>query len=301
MKIAVIGLGAIAEKAYLPVLTAVPGLQLHLVTRSAERLQQFGERYNLPHRHSCLETVLEQGIDAAFVHVATSAHSDIVDQLLRAGVHVYVDKPLASSLGECTRLVELAEEKGRLLTVGFNRRYAPAYFGLQDCRRDLIIMQKNRRSLPAVPRQVIFDDFIHVVDTLRFLLPAGPERVSVEGQVREGLLNHVVVTLSGQGFTAIGMMNRMSGGDEESLEVMGAGKKRRVLNLRDVTDHRHGLQVLTPGPDWKPTTWVRGFDQMCARFLEDVRLGSEPDTRDALETHRLCELITGECVGLNVD
>ncbi len=69
--------------------------------------------------------------------------------------------------------MELAEERGVSLAVGFNRRFAPGYAQCADHPRELILMQKNRIGLPEDPRTMVLDDFIHVVDTLRFLVP-GP-------------------------------------------------------------------------------------------------------------------------------
>ena len=173
LKIGVIGLGDIAQKGYLPVLAALPGLELHLHTRTPATLDLIGDVYRLPHRHTSLDTLLDQGLDAAFVHAPTVVHPEIVTRLLEAGVPTYVDKPLAYELADSERLVRLAEEREVSLAVGFNRRFAPGYTQCADHPRELILMQKNRIGLPEEPRAMILDDFIHVVDTLRFLVP-GP-------------------------------------------------------------------------------------------------------------------------------
>ena len=89
-----------------------------------------------------------------------------------------VDKPLAAT-SRRPALVELAEARDRSLAVGFNRRYAPPYAALADLPRTVVLMQKNRVGQPDAPRRLVFDDFIHVVDTLRFLLPADEEVVDV--------------------------------------------------------------------------------------------------------------------------
>lgn len=172
------------------------------------------------------------------MHAPTAVHPTIVARLLEAGVATYVDKPLAYELADSQRLVELAEERGVSLAVGFNRRLAPGYAQCAEHPRELILMQKNRVGLPEDPRTLVLDDFIHVVDTLRFLAPGPIEHTVVRARVREGLMEHVVLQLSGDGFTAIGTMNRMNGSTEEILEVSGQDTKRQVLNLADVVDHK---------------------------------------------------------------
>ncbi|RLU80425.1 oxidoreductase [Streptomyces griseocarneus] len=292
MRVGCIGLGDIAEKAYLPVLALRPELELHLHTRTASTLDRVGATCRVPetHRHTTLDGLLGAGLDAAFVHAATAAHPMLVTRLLEAGVPVYVDKPLAYDHATSERLVRLAQEHGVSLMVGFNRRYAPGYAQCADHPRDLILLQKNRVGLAEDPRTLVFDDFIHVVDTLRFLAPGPVEHVDVRARVRDGLAEHVVLQLSGDGFTAIGAMNRMSGSTEEVLEVSGQDTKRQVVNLAEVVDHKGQPTVRRRG-DWVPVARQRGIEQIVLAFLDAVRAGKVLDAEDALRTHELCEEI----------
>ncbi|MEU8436779.1 Gfo/Idh/MocA family oxidoreductase [Streptomyces sp. NPDC029216] len=292
MKVGVIGLGDIAQKAYLPVLTTRPGVELHLQTRTPATLERLGAVHHVPEgrRHASLDALLAQGLDAAFVHAATSAHPEIVERLLEARVPTYVDKPLAYELADSRRLVELAEERGTSLFVGFNRRHAPGYAQCADLPRDLIVMQKNRVGLPEDPRTLVLDDFIHVVDTLRFLLPGEADHIDVRAVVREGLMSQVVLQMSGDGFTALGIMNRLSGSTEEVLEVSGQDSKRQVVNLAEVIDHKGQPTVRRRG-DWVPVARQRGIEQAVDTFLEAVETGKVLGARDALLTHELCERV----------
>lgn len=292
MKVGCIGLGDIAQKAYLPVLTTLPGTELHLQTRTPATLARVGETHHVPaeRRHTELDSLLATGLDAAFVHAATSAHAEIVTRLLEAGVPTYVDKPLAYELADSERLVALAEVRGTSLAVGFNRRHAPGYAQCLEQPRDLILLQKNRVGLPEDPRTLVLDDFIHVVDTLRFLAPGPVEHTDVRARIVDGLMHHVVLTLSGDGFTAIGTMNRMSGSAEEVLEVSGQDAKREVRNLADIVDHKGQPSVRRRG-DWVPVARQRGIEQAVHTFLDAVRAGKTLSAQDALRTHELCERI----------
>ncbi|MEU5659827.1 Gfo/Idh/MocA family oxidoreductase [Streptomyces sp. NPDC047737] len=292
MKVGCIGLGDIAQKAYLPVLTTLPGVELHLQTRTPATLAAVAAAHRIPadRCHEDLDSLLAQGLDAAFVHAPTSAHAEITRRLLEAGVPTYVDKPLAYEIADSERLVALAEELGVTLTVGFNRRLAPSYAQCAEHPRELILLQKNRVGLPEDPRTMVLDDFIHVVDTLRFLVPGPVSHVTVRARIAEGLMHHVVLQLSGDGFTAIGMMNRLNGSTEEILEVSGQDTKRQVLNLADVIDHK-GQPTLRRRGDWVPVARQRGIEQSVVSFLDAVRSGVLLSARDALETHRLCERV----------
>ncbi|WP_395759619.1 Gfo/Idh/MocA family oxidoreductase [Streptomyces althioticus] len=292
MKVGCIGLGDIAQKAYLPVLAVQPGVELHLQTRTPATLKRVGDTLHLPEaqRHADLDALVAAGLDAAFVHAPTDVHPQIVTRLLEAGVPTYVDKPLAYELADSERLVEFAEERGVSLAVGFNRRHAPGYAQCADHPRELILMQKNRVGLPEEPRRMILDDFIHVVDTLRFLVPGQVDDVTVRARAEDGLLHHVVLQLAGDGFTALGVMNRLSGSTEEILEVSGQDTKRQVVNLAEVIDHKGQPTVRRRG-DWVPVSRQRGIEQVTLAFLDAVRAGKTLSARDALATHELCERV----------
>jgi len=294
MRVAVIGLGSIAQRAYLPVLSALEGIDLVLCSRDEDRLSQVAARYRIRERTRQLTDLSSMRIDAAFVHAATEAHEDIVGFLLRQSIPVYVDKPIAYTLEASSRLVELSESTRTLLMVGFNRRYAPMYRQLTDQpQRRLVFMQKNRRTSLDTPRRVVFDDFIHVVDTLRFLAPGPIRDVRTDGYVLEGKFHHVLVQLSGAGFQLVGSMNRDSGAAEEVLEVMSPNNKWIVRNLIETSHWHAGTECVRRFDDWETVLHRRGFPQIISQFLDSVTAGHTGSTlaQDALQTHAVCEQV----------
>lgn len=163
MKVGVIGLGDIAEKAYLPIIGTRRDITLHIATRNLATLKRIGDEYRIPQeqRHQDVEGLLRSEVEAVFVHTATKSHFDIVHRLLQHGVHVYVDKPVDYFIDRTRQLAMLAEQHGRILMVGFNRRFAPMYQRLHSEEiPDMVLMQKNRVNLAGDVRSVILDDFI---------------------------------------------------------------------------------------------------------------------------------------------
>lgn len=292
LRVAMIGLGDIARKAYLPVLGPRPDVELTFVTRNAEALAALGAAWRVERLHADLDAALAQGFDAAFVHAATAAHPDIVRRLIEAGVPTLVDKPIADTAAESEALVDLAETRGVSLMVGFNRRYAPAYRDAAALNLPLVVMQKNRPGPLDDVRRAVFDDYIHVVDTIRFLVP-GTDEATVRGRARDGRLEHVVLSLSGDGRDAVGIMNRVSGASEEVLEVSGEGLKRKVIDIDQVID-QGATEALIRRGNWTSVGRQRGFEAMCEHFLDAVRDGRRLSALDALETHRLCETVVQE-------
>ncbi len=296
MKIGIIGIGDIAKKAYLPILGSKEGVELVLCTRNAQTLETMKLKYKHVTCVTTLEELLSHHIDGAFVHAATSAHYDIVKTLLDHGIPVHVDKPVCDNLKEVENLFQLAQQVNTPIFVGFNRRYSKWVADLTaEAPAHLVIHQKNRSTLPGPVREFIFDDFIHVVDTLRHLLREPITDLSVNGLIKEGLLYSVNIQLTTKSAVGIGIMNRYSGKNEERIEYMCPDKKIIIDDLNDCTIYQNQSQV-KPSPsgwDWVPLLTRRGFESMIADFLTAVKANSGYDTRaqGSLITHQLCEQI----------
>jgi virulence factor len=294
LRVGVIGLGAVARKAYLPVLASRQDLDIVLATRNLPVLEELGRQYRIANRVQTVEELIGAGVTAAFVHAATEAHGVIVGKLLASGIDVYVDKPLSYSIDESRDLVRLAASRGRILMVGFNRRYAPLYRTLSAISgKSLVLMEKHRAAPPEDVRTFVYDDFIHVVDTLRFLSPANAVGMHVAGVREDGLLKQLTVEWTTAGSTAVGIMTRGSGCDEERLEMASGDTSWRVLNLRSSAHWQGGAVELTRSGDWESPLFLRGFPQIADAFLRAVKAGQPlaPAAEDALVTHELCEQI----------
>lgn len=295
LKIGIIGLGDIARKAYLPVLSSRAELEIHLLSRNETALRTAGSLYRFENLHQSLESLIQSGIKGAFVHTATLSHFEIVENLLNHNIHVFVDKPLTLDYPSSRQLFDLAESRNLILTVGFNRRFAPVYQQLKELKDPgMIIMQKNRQGLPCELRSFIFDDFIHVVDTLRYLFPYPVDQLLVTGMKKDELLHQVTIQfLSENGATAIGIMNRDGGTTEEKIEVFSSAEKMLALNVSELYSQKGSDTTRIGSSDWEPMLHKRGFEQMVTDFLDGLRgiSVSKISGTDALLTHEMCESI----------
>jgi virulence factor len=84
-------------------------------------------------------------------------------------------------------------------------------------------------------------------------------------------------------------MHRVSGADEEVVEVLGEGHRHRVLDLAEVEVQQDGGTRLERRGSWTPVPVQRGFAALCDGFLTAVREGRVLSARDALRTHEICE------------
>lgn len=297
MKIGVIGIGDIAQKAYLPVLSRYTDIELYLCTRNESVLNEMAETYQIQHTYQRIEDLLKSGVEAAFVHSSTESHEEIIDTLLDNGIHVFVDKPISYDAASAERLVKKAQAKGLLLMVGFNRRFAPPYEHLKELSNpNLIIVEKHRANHPADARIFIFDDFIHVIDTLLNLFPYPIEHIRVEGKQQNGQLYHVLLQLEAKEGTAIGIMNRDAGINEENVKVFSSSETRVVKNINEIT-YLKGREVASQGrDDWEPMLQKRGFHAMTRKFIDSVRNypDIEWDYDVDLQRHLIAEKVVQE-------
>ncbi|VXA80031.1 hypothetical protein AERO9A_370153 [Aeromonas salmonicida] len=170
MRIALIGLGDIAQKAYLPLIASDERVTPLLCTRSPEVLDKLSRQYRIPECFTDVDALLASRPDAVMIHAATSVHFALARQCLQAGISTFVDKPLCFDYAEVEALANLAMAQDCPLFVGFNRRYLPAMRATRTDNQPLTELnwQKHRHALPGLPRQFLFDDFIHVLDSLCF-------------------------------------------------------------------------------------------------------------------------------------
>lgn len=294
MRIAIIGLGNICTKAYLPYITSKEDIELVFCTRNKEKLDKLAKKYRINEAYSNVDELLDKEIDAAFVHSSTESHFSIIEKLLKAGINVYVDKPISYSYEESVRAYNLAKEKNKILMVGFNRRFAPMYKNLieQDIPTTIKV-EKNRVFSPKEAKIIILDDFIHVLDTTRFLLRDKIEDFELNFLMKDNLLYNIVVTLKTNNSTAIAMMNRDSGYNEENVEYISSGTKVIVENLMTSKIYKNNKKEIKEFNDWDRILYRRGFEPIIDEFINSVKENREPSIslEDALETHRLCEAI----------
>lgn len=294
MKIAIIGLGDIAQKGYLPVLSEKENIELILCTRNKETLNKLSKKYRVTQCVQTVDELIDKGIDAAFISTSTEVHFEIAEKLLENGINIYVDKPISLNFNETKRLVKLAEEKGLVAMVGFNRRFSPMINQLKTHgKADIIIIQKNRFQFPDQTRRAIVEDFIHVVDTLRFLMGTEVKKIEVKYLEKNNLLHNVVIQLIGEECTAIGIMNRDNGATEEIIEYMTAENKFVVENFVETTQLHNKDKKISKFGDWEPTLYKRGFYQIIDHFVSCVEGNKtpSPSISDSLITHEICEKI----------
>ena len=144
VKFALIGAGNLAKWAHLPNIGKLPNASLRAVySANGARGKSYAQRFKADYCTSDYEEILrDPEVDAVVITSRNQFHAQQSLEALRAGKHVFVEKPMALTDDECRALEQAVDESGRVLTVGFNRRFAPYYIAVQK--------ELKRRSGPAV-------------------------------------------------------------------------------------------------------------------------------------------------------
>lgn len=298
-RIAIIGLGDIARKAYLPVLANWEGVDLILHSRTLEKVQAVQNQYRIARGTTDFRELLAWKPEAAFVLTASAAHFDVTRALLEADVDVFTEKPLTLDTSESRVLADLADVRGRILMVGFNRRYAPLHQSVKRLWGErpigLCLFEKHRASAAhANLYNNYIDDTIHLIDLLRFFAGEGTALHS-DTQMKDGRLVGAVsaVALAGGGLGYV-LTSLQAGGWQERYTLHGGGATLIVdafTRARWIT--AEGEQIIEAGNpgQWTRALEQRGFAGAIAHFFHCLQTREPPlsSGREAWRTQQLLE------------
>ncbi len=147
-------------------------------SRAANIAQEFHTR-----AFSSLEE-LRGTVDAATVAVPTIAHTQIGCDLMRLGIDVLVEKPMARTVAEADELIATAKQHGRILQVGHVERFNPAVRAVEPIVNRPLFFEVHRLGV-FTPRSldvdVIYDLMIHDLDILLALVKESVDEVKAVG------------------------------------------------------------------------------------------------------------------------
>ena len=126
-RVAVIGLGSVAQMVHLPNLMKIKNSEISSVAEiSKSRLNQVADKFNIKNRYRDYNDLLtDDQTDAVIISTPTHLHKQIAIDCLNAGKDVLVEKPLARNSIEGKEVVECAKKNKRKLMIGMNLRYRP--------------------------------------------------------------------------------------------------------------------------------------------------------------------------------
>lgn len=197
LRVGVVGVGGISES-HIAGYKADPRVELAAFCDiNEERLKEKGKRHGVTRLFTDVrEMVKMPDLDAVSVCTWNSAHAPCTIAALEAGKHVLCEKPMAMNTAEAEAMREAARKSGKLLMIGFVRRFGNDCAVVQDFQREGYFGELYYAKATYLRRNgcpggwfgdksrsgggPLIDLGVHVIDLTRYLL-GNPQPVSVYG------------------------------------------------------------------------------------------------------------------------
>lgn len=234
---------------------------------------------------------LAEEVDLASVVVPTGLHYEVARDLLNAGVHVLVEKPITTTLDEARALIELAEEKSLILQVGHLERFNPAVQALTEYGGEPLFIESHRIA-PFNPRgtdvNVILDLMIHDIDLIQQLVKSPIEEIRANGvpvltdntdiaNARLAFANGCVANVTA---------SRVSQKSQRSMRIF----QRDTYFLVDMGEHKLQIRRRGSGESWPGVPDIESEDRELERG--DALLAEIESFVDCVRNHQ-APVVTG--------
>jgi len=291
VKVGVVGAGLFANATLLPILHRLREIErVGIASPGGLHARHSARKFGFRYACSDAEQILnDANINTVLILTRHDTHAELVVRALQAKKHVFVEKPLAITLEQLSRVSrQLQKGNPALLLVGFNRRFAPlakqlaAHFA---SRAEALYMHYRVNAAflpadhwlhdPAVGGGRIIGEACHFIDFLTFLAGAPPVSVIAHALPDAGRYREDNVTMT---FTfpdgSIGIVDYLANGDKsfpkERLEVFCEGKI-------GVLDDFRTLHIVEDGKrrEVKHLTQDKGWRNEMLALARAVRQGGE--------------------------
>jgi predicted dehydrogenase len=195
VRVAMVGAGDMANRVHYPSLASFDDVEMAAVCDlDADRLHTTTDKYGIERRYSNYRTMIEETApDAIYVIGQPHLMVDIWTWCLEQGLNLYIEKPMGLTIHQARALAYLAEKRGCITQVSFQRRTCPLVVKLRDecLKRGPIVhavctFYKCALEPYLAARDHMMDDGVHAIDTLRWM--CGGEVVEVQSLTKRVLV-----------------------------------------------------------------------------------------------------------------
>lgn len=264
--IGLIGAGQFAKGTLFPAIKNLKGMHFRgLATATGLNARHTAERLGFDYcTTDYVELLKDPEVTLIFILTRHGSHARFVVETLKAGKHVFVEKPLTLDLEQLREVAETfavqRSHSGTLLMIGFNRRFSPFTRWLKDRFAGIaqplaVHCTVNAGFVPAdhwvhdpeQGRGRVIGEVCHFVDLIQHLVGSPPVRVHAETLSSAGYKpsDNVVITIK-LANGAVGSITYLAGGDRayprERVEVFGGGAVGVIENFKAATFTCRGRQ-----------------------------------------------------------
>jgi predicted dehydrogenase len=304
-RVGVVGYGYWGSK-HVRVLAGLPGVDLTVIDSRPDRLGEAMQSFPVARGASSLEEVADD-LDAVVIATPPCSHGPVGMQALLAGLHILVEKPLATSVAIAKMLVETADLAGLTLMVGHTFEYNAAVWKLKQIINSgelgrILYIDTARLSLGRYQNDcnVIWDLAPHDISIVSYLLGEFPATVSAWAQRNVGDI-HADIAYLRLDFAraAVPAFVHVSWLDPNKVRRVTVVGERKMVVYNDLSDNERiriydvgvARAEITEGPPHSmPVTYRTGdiispyvqFREPLlvqdTHFIDCVRTGRRPDT-----------------------
>ena len=197
LRVGVIGVGTMGSN-HARVLAGLAGIQLAGVVDPDRQQRDLVTRHIGCPAVADLDALLKLGVDAVTIAAPTHLHHDIALACIGRGIHVLVEKPIASSVEEGREIIAAARRAGVALMVGHVERFNPAVQAIKEALRgESILSIAITRVGPFPPRMsnvgVVIDLAVHDIDLIRWFTDS--DIVDVQPQLSSAIAEREDIAL----------------------------------------------------------------------------------------------------------
>jgi len=290
VKLGVLGAGLYANATLLPAIKNIKEIELVGIASSGglhaeHSARKFGFAYAAS---SDAEIINDPKINTVAILTRHDTHAELVIKALKAGKNVFVEKPLAINSAQLSAVSKQLKANSQLLTVGFNRRFAPLaqklFAFIKDHTEPMHIHYRvNAGYLPLnhwaqdpnIGGGRIIGEGCHFIDFITFLVGTAPVSVTAyalpdQGKYREDNVSMTFAFEDG----SVGVVDYLANGDKsfpkERVEVFCGGKIAVLDDFRALELIENGNRKTIKGAQDK------GWKYEWIAFTKSIREGGEP-------------------------
>ena len=314
VQIAMVGAGAMANRVHYPSLASFEDVEIAAICDlDPTRLQSTADRYEVEHRYTDYRRMIEEiSPDAVYVIGPPHMMFDIWTWCLAAGQNLCIEKPMGITIHQARALAHLADQKGCITQVSFQRRTCPMVVQLrEEClKRGPIVhaecaFYKHEIRPYLLARDHMMDDGVHAIDTLRWI--CGGEVVGIHSVTKSVLtpdINFISAMLEFDNGALGVLLNSWSSGRRIfRVEMHAPGicveaeheGKGRLYADGDTQGIEYDTQAVAGSDEFFV---YGGFQAKNREFIDAIKQRTQPPSNfaDAIKTMEVAEKILAQAL-----
>jgi predicted dehydrogenase len=283
----IIGAGNFTKMTMLPALKKANAKLKYIASQGGVTGTAMAQKYGVSHSTTNFKEILQDNeVDAVLVTTRHNSHAKMACEIVNAGKHAFIEKPLALNTEELNTVIEAQQKSGKTVTVGFNRRFSPHAIKMKSLVGTAPMNVITTMNAGAIPANVwvhdmkigggrIIGEACHFIDLITYLTGSTVDAVCMNAMganPEENTDNASILLKYKNGST--GVINYFANGSKsyskERVEVYSQERTLVMDNFRVTKGYGFkGFSKLKTGLD-------KGHKNQFKQYVESLKRGGSP-------------------------